>query len=77
MKESKFLSVNTRDILKGLLMAILTPAVLIIQNSLEAGSLVFNWRNIGIAAISGGVAYLIKNFFTHPTVEIKNDEPQA
>lgn len=77
MKESKFLSVNTRDILKGLLMAILTPAVLIIENSLSAGSLVFDWKSIGMAAIAGGFAYIVKNFFTAPTVENKTNEPKA
>lgn len=77
MSDSKLFSVNTKDILKGLLMAILTPAVLIIENSLSAGSLVFDWKSIGMAAIAGGFAYLVKNFFTPPTVEIKNDEPQA
>jgi hypothetical protein len=30
-----------------------------------------------MAAIAGGFAYLVKNFFTPPTVEIKKDEPQA
>lgn len=64
---SKFLSLNGKDILKGLLMAVLTPVVLIIQQSLEAGNLTFNWKQIGMAAIAGGLAYLVKNFFSTPT----------
>lgn len=66
MKDSKLFSVNIKDILKGLLMAVLTPAVYIIQTSLEAGSLTFNWHQIGLAAVAGGFAYLVKNFFTAP-----------
>ena len=64
---SKFLSLNGKDILKGILMAVLTPAVLIIQQSLEASNLTFNWKQIGMAAIAGGLAYLMKNFFSTPT----------
>ena len=66
MNTSKFLSLNTKDILRSLLMAVLTPVVVIVQQSLELGSLVFNWHQLGFAAIGGGVAYLIKNFFTVP-----------
>lgn len=69
MKNSNFLSLNTKDVLKGLLMAVLTPAILIIQQSLSAGNLTFNWKEIGMAAIAGGLAYLVKNFFTAPTPE--------
>jgi hypothetical protein len=61
---SDFLKLNLNDILKGLLMAVLTPVVVIIQQSLDAGLFVFDWKSIGLAALSGGVAYLVKNFFT-------------
>ena len=64
MKSSKLFSINISDILKGLLMAVLTPAVYIIQSSLEAGEWSFNWHNIAMAAVAGGVGYLVKNFFT-------------
>ena len=67
MKNSKFLSLNWSDILKGLLMAVLTPSVLIIQQSLDAGVLTFNWKQIGMAAVAGGFAYLVKNFFSTTT----------
>ena len=67
MKDSKLFSLNLKDLLKGLLLAILTPAILIIEQSLEAGTLVFNWNHILMASLAGGVAYLVKNFFTPPT----------
>ena len=51
------------DILKGLLMAVLTPALFIVQQSLENGELTFDWKSIALASVSGGVAYLLKNFF--------------
>jgi hypothetical protein len=59
-----------RDVLRGLIMAVLTPAVLIIQQSLEAGILVFNWHSIAMASVAGGLAYLVKNFF-EPTKVIE------
>lgn len=61
---SDFLKLNLNDILKGLLMAVLTPVIVVVQQSLEAGIFVFDWKSIGVAALSGGVAYLVKNFFT-------------
>lgn len=67
MKQSNFLAINWSDVGKGLIMAVLTPCVLIIQQSIEAGNLTFNWKQIGVAAVAGGLAYLVKNFFTPPT----------
>lgn len=67
MKTSNFLSLNWLDVAKGLLMAILTPVVVIIQQSLESGVFTFDWKTIGLAAVGGGFAYLVKNFFTKPS----------
>jgi len=68
---SKLFELNKKDFLKGFIMAILVPAVLIIQQSLDSGSLVLNWKAILMASISGALAYLMKNFFT--TEEAKKD----
>lgn len=65
---SKLFTLNTKDFLKGLVMAILVPAVLIIQQSLDSGTLVLDWKAIAMASISGALAYLMKNFFTSETV---------
>lgn len=61
---SKQFSVNWRDIAKALVIATLTPAVVIIQASIDAGVMTFNWKQIMMAAIAGFVGYLIKNFLT-------------
>lgn len=66
MKQSKFLSLGWRDFLRGLIIAILTPVLVIIQQSLDTGGLIFNWQTIGYSAIAGGVAYLLKNILTSP-----------
>lgn len=67
--KSTFLSLNLRDLAKGLIVAMLTPVFPIITASLNAGSLVFNWHDIAVAAVGGFVAYLVKNFFTDGTKE--------
>jgi len=59
-----------RDVARGFIMAVLTPMVLIIQQSVEAGILTLNWHSIGMASIAGGLAYLVKNFF-EPTKVIE------
>lgn len=64
MKQSPLFSININDVLKGLLMAVGTPAVFLIQQTIQSGSLTFNWKSIGMAAIAGGSAYIVKNFFT-------------
>lgn len=66
MKSTLF-SANTKDVLRGLIIAVLTPVFVIIQQSITAGSLVFDWKSIAIAAIGGFLAYLTKNFFTDST----------
>lgn len=75
MEQSKLFSLNYGDILKGLIMAVGTPVLLIIQQSIANGEVTFNWKQIGMAAIAGGVAYLLKNFFTPPVT--KSDSPVA
>lgn len=68
---SKLYSLDKNDLLKGLLMAVVTPCLVIIQSSLDSGTLTLDWKNIGMAAVGGGVAYLLKNFFTASQVVTK------
>ncbi len=74
---SKKFTINWRDIAKALLIAVITPALYIIQEAIAKGTFP-SWNEIGIAAVSGAVAYLIKNFFTASQTVIKEpkkDEP--
>ena len=73
MEQSIFFSLNGKDFLKGLLMAVLVPIFTIVQQSLEAGVLVFNWQAIGISAVAGALGYLTKNLFTTNEVSEKKD----
>jgi hypothetical protein len=69
MKDSKLFSVNTKDFLKGLIMSVLTPVFVIIEQSVSAGSLTFDWKFITLAAIGGFLGYMTKNFFTPAKTE--------
>lgn len=71
---SKRFSLAGRDWLRALLMAVLTPVLFIVQQTVERGELVFNWKAIATAAIAGGVAYIIKNGLIEPPKVITTTE---
>ncbi len=73
---SKIFSLNSLDFAKAFLVAIITPVLVLLQNSLDAGEFTFNWKPILMAAIGGGLAYLIKNFFTPSQTIIKGKEDE-
>jgi len=72
MKPSKFLSLNARDFLRSLIIAIGTPTLGYVVEALNQGSWDIDWKNAGIIAAAAGCTYLLKNLFT-PTVN-KNDQ---
>ncbi len=72
---SKQYTVNVSDLLKGLIVAIVAPVIASIQDMLSTGKAAFNWRLIGITALSAGVAYLAKNFFSPATTIISKQSP--
>lgn len=65
-------TLNSRDVLKGLIMAVILPVLTIIQTSVSNGELTFNFKAIAIAAISGFIAYIIKNFLSPAEIVITN-----
>lgn len=65
---SKNKSIEWRDFLKGLVVAVLTSILVVIQSTIEQGSLKFNWQQIGMVAVGSVIAYLTKNFFAPASV---------
>ncbi len=61
---SNLFTLNWKDFLKGLLMAVLAPVIAIIYQSVELGSLTFDWSTILKASLLAGLAYIMKNFLT-------------
>jgi hypothetical protein len=74
MKTSPLYSLDIKDLLKGLIVAIGSAVVTTIQTSLQAGSLNFNWKLIASVALGAGVAYLGKNFFTSASIKTPVNE---
>lgn len=70
---SKQYSLKLRDYVKGALMAVLVPCLLIIQQSLDKGQWSFNWKQIGMTAVGSFLAYIIKNFLDKPKVIITSE----
>ena len=64
MKKSTRFTLAFRDYGKAFIMAIGVPVLTFILDSLKAETFVFDWKKLGLIAVSAGVAYLVKNFFT-------------
>jgi hypothetical protein len=65
--QSTFLNLNSSDFLKGLIMAVLSTVITVVYQTVEAGSLVFDWKAIGTMALTTALAYIMKNIFTNST----------
>jgi hypothetical protein len=71
---SKFLNLNSTDFIKGLIMAVLSSVITVIYQTVEAGSLTFDWKAIGTMALTSALAYIMKNLFTNSTGKLFGKE---
>jgi bacteriorhodopsin len=71
---STFLNLNSSDFIKGLIMAVLTTVITVIYQTVEAGSLTFDWKAIGTMALTSALAYIMKNLFTNSTGKLFGKE---
>lgn len=62
---STFLNLNIQDLAKGLIVTMLTSVLTIAYQTVSDGSLIFDWKAIGLAALTSGLAYLMKNLLTN------------
>lgn len=69
-------TLNIRDVLRGLLIAVLSPVFTVLLTSLNAGALTFDWKAIGVVALSAALSYIAKNFFT-PSQVVLADATKA
>lgn len=69
---SKAGSLNWKDAGKGLIVAVISPVFTVMLQSLNAGTLTFDWKAIGIVALSACLAYLSKNFFSPSQTVVKS-----
>jgi hypothetical protein len=61
-------TLQVRDFVKGLIVSVGTSVVFVLQETIESGSLVFDWKKIGMIALGSALVYLSKNFFAKPQV---------
>jgi len=62
--KSSFLRLNWFDLGKGLVVAIVAPALVVIQSVWSTGVFTLDWKQLLSVGLAGGLAYLIKNLFT-------------
>ena len=72
---SKLGTLKLNDWWKGLIVAAIMAPLTIIYQSVSAGSLVFDWKAILGAAITGAAAYLIKNLGTGENGKLLTNAP--
>lgn len=66
--QSSLFRLNWHDLLKGLVIAILTPILVLIQAYFATGKLDVELNSVLAVGLSGLIAYLLKNFFTDNSV---------
>ena len=79
MNNSSLFSWHTRDIIKGIIMAVLGSIVTGLYTSVSAGAFPLDWaawKPILIGGLGMGLTYIIKNFFTNSKDEFLKKEAQ-
>lgn len=74
MNFSDFLKINVLDVTKGLIVAVFTAVLVIVNDTINAGSFSFDWMHIGQTALAAAVAYLLKQLFTNSAGQFLSSE---
>jgi hypothetical protein len=76
MERSKFMSLNQRDLLRGLIVAFGTAATTQLVAVLQAGSVptVMQLKFAALSGIAAGMTYLVKNMFTNSNGQMVKGE---
>lgn len=74
MKFTKLFTIKLTDWQRALVVAVFTTPFTIIIQSLATNSFDFNWRAILAAGLSGGMAYILKNFLTNSSGQVLTSE---
>jgi hypothetical protein len=62
---STLFTLDNKDFIKGLLVAVLSAVITILYNTIETGSLNFDWKAIGTMALTSALGYILKNLLTN------------
>ena len=64
-------NLNVKDLLKGLVMTVIGSVLVVIYDTVESGSISFDWQSVKKIAIISGVGYLLKNFFSPAMIKVE------
>lgn len=70
-KTSSFLRLDFSDLAKGVAVAVLSSVIPVITETVNAGSLMFDWALILKVASASAFGYLSKNLFTNSKEVVK------
>jgi len=76
---SNFLKLNTNDLVKGIVIAVLTALLVGLEQIMVPGSLptLTQLKVVGISAVGAGLAYLVKNMFTNSQGQLLKGETSS
>lgn len=74
MKLSKFFSLNQYDFIKGLVVASTTASLQAIYQTLDAGTMAIQWKQVATTALCSSVGYCLKNLITNSNGQIGKAE---
>jgi hypothetical protein len=75
-KQSSFLTVHWKDFVKGFFISFLTAFLTTVVQMLQDGSIptLGEFRGAGIAGLTAGLAYVIKNWLTNSNDQLLKKE---
>jgi len=73
-RKSEFLTLEVRDGIRALFVAVGTSVLTAIMDVLNAGLFVFDWKKIGIVAFASTGAYILKNWLTNSKDQLLKKE---
>lgn len=77
VQTNKQFTINYRDVLRGVVVAVLTAALTALLDGLQVNGLNLDWKSIGIIGLTAGVSYLVKNVFTPTEIVVVNPTKEA
>jgi len=74
---SELFSLNGKDLIKGLIIVVLTAIITGVITVLQTPNFVITWavfKPVFVSGITAGLAYLLKNFITNSSGQIGKSE---
>lgn len=75
---SNFLGLNIKDLIKGIITAVLTALIAFAYKAIEAGTIEFTWvfwKPAVLSAVGAGLAYMLKSWLTNSDGKFGSKEP--